>query len=523
MFGQFRLNHIRCSNNRSRSRDHSMYDGASEIYNHLSSVLGNQVTQEMILAAIVEKIVNNLKCEFTHPNVIKESLHLLHNIASGYSSVQVLCSCEVAKSLLLNHGCEHFPFMLQTENLKQRSLFYEILTIILMQDQFLELFDEFMKPFENIFEQLENVQDFTSRDVILTGVGLARDLNGCLLALTNSRAYLAFFNWIYPRYFRIILRMFEPWWENSFVCIPMLKFISSFTHQKYQRIDFPISSPNGILLFREISKVLVTYGNRVLVSPEDNYDDPYKQRYKGIMVCMIILHRSLSGQFVNFGMFEIYDDPSLRESIMVVVNLVRKFRYEVLMSYTKISRHWWRLLELLFRQHFEILALDEEAFDYLFRSLFEGVQSQHTTHSSPVLHAIDHIFSWVYNKSLVTKRKPKCLEQIQNYMQNNHDYILQLLTCLLNIHFFDTETTNTWAHCRPIYSIISVFPDMWNMYLQKMLPFQQESSRELITENFMLIVQDMDTVISDKNRETFVKKLAHFKTDYRNIMRKWEP
>eukprot|EP00494_Astrolonche_serrata_P025405 UN25666 len=333
--------------------------------------------------------------------------------------------------------------MTQIINLKHRSLFYEILTMILIQEEHIELFDRFMKPFEEIFEKLENVTDFQNRKVCITGVGLARDLTGCLRALTNSRGYMAFFDWIYPRYFRTFLRMFEPWWDHPFVCIPMLKFISAFTHQKFQRIDFPVSSPNGIHLFREISKVLVTYGNRVLRAPEQQMDDPYKERYKAIMVCMMILQRSLSGQYVNFGMFEIYDDPSLRQSIMVVVNMVRKFRYEVLMSYKKISIAWWKLLELLFRQHFVILASDMKVFDYLFKSLYEGIQHQSPTHSSPVLHALDHIFTWMHVNGQ-KKYPPKILKPIQEYMKQNADFVLKVFCCLLNLHLFGNEAT-TWS------------------------------------------------------------------------------
>lgn len=49
-----------------------------------------------------------------------------------------------------------------------------------------------------------------------------------------------------------------------------------FVYNKAQRLMFDQSSPNGILLFREASKVLVAYGTRVLQHPYRT--DVYKVR-----------------------------------------------------------------------------------------------------------------------------------------------------------------------------------------------------------------------------------------------------
>ena len=95
------------------------------------------------------------------------------------------------------------------------------------------------------------------------------------------------------------------------VTTALLKFVAEFAMNKTQRLTFDASSPNGILLFREVSRVLKTYGNRILGMPAPGAD-PYGQRYKGIWVCLSILTRALGGNYVNFGVFELYGDPALR-------------------------------------------------------------------------------------------------------------------------------------------------------------------------------------------------------------------
>lgn len=36
------------------------------------------------------------------------------------------------------------------------------------------------------------------------------------------------------------------------------------------------------------------------------------QKYKGIWNCLTILTRALGGNYVNFGVFELYGDPALK-------------------------------------------------------------------------------------------------------------------------------------------------------------------------------------------------------------------
>lgn len=73
------------------------------------------------------------------------------------------------------------------------------------------------------------------------------------------------------------------------VTTPLLKFMAEFVLNKAQRLTFDSSSPNGILLFREVSKLLVAYGSRILSLP--NAADIYAFKYKGIWIALTILAR----------------------------------------------------------------------------------------------------------------------------------------------------------------------------------------------------------------------------------------
>ena len=64
----------------------------------------------------------------------------------------------------------------------------------------------------------------------------------------------------YPDFMAVFLRAAEVWFDTPSVTSPLLKFLSEFVFNKNGRITFKPSSPNGILLFRETSKLLVAYG-----------------------------------------------------------------------------------------------------------------------------------------------------------------------------------------------------------------------------------------------------------------------
>lgn len=75
------------------------------------------------------------------------------------------------------------------------------------------------------------------------------------------------------------------------VTTPLLKFMAEFVFNKSQRLTFDSSSPNGILLFREVSKLIVAYGTGVMALPTPT--DSYSFKYKGIWIMLTILTRGI--------------------------------------------------------------------------------------------------------------------------------------------------------------------------------------------------------------------------------------
>ena len=64
----------------------------------------------------------------------------------------------------------------------------------------------------------------------------------------------------YPTYTSVLLRAIEWWYHDPNVSTPVLKLMAELVQNRSQRLHFDVSSPNGILLFRVTSQMIVAYG-----------------------------------------------------------------------------------------------------------------------------------------------------------------------------------------------------------------------------------------------------------------------
>ena len=218
-----------------------------------------------------------------------------------------------------------------------------LLMVDLGEDE--EKFDAFMVPLTQAFENLgqvllNNNNNYNTEEVRKTVIGLARDLRGdfhiylhlwlavsmllllgIAFAFNTKISYMMLFDWIYPTYTPILQRAVEIWYQDPQVTTPVLKLFAELVQNRSQRLQFDVSSPNGILLFREASKIICSYGSRILgvnVSKEQMY--PLK--LKGISICFSMLKAALCGSYVNFGVFRLYGDEALDNALNTFVKLL---------------------------------------------------------------------------------------------------------------------------------------------------------------------------------------------------------
>ena len=259
-------------------------------------------------------------------------------------------------------------------------MFYTSLGRLLMVDlgEDEEKFDAFMMPLTQSFESLGQVllnqtTGCNTEEVRKTVIGLARDLRGIAFAFNTKISYMMFFDWIYPAYTPILHRAVEIWYNDPQVTTPILKLFAELVQNRSQRLQFDVSSPNGILLFREASKIICTYGSRIL-GVSVSKDQMYPLKLKGISVCFSMLKAALCGSYVNFGVFRLYGDEALDNALNTFVKLLLSIPQSDLLDYPKLSQTYYVLLECLAQDHMSFLAtMEPQVFLYILSSISEGL------------------------------------------------------------------------------------------------------------------------------------------------------
>uniref|UniRef100_G1LBB1 RAN binding protein 17 n=1 Tax=Ailuropoda melanoleuca TaxID=9646 RepID=G1LBB1_AILME len=261
----------------------------SKVYARMSEVLG--ITDDNhVLETFMTKIVTNLKYWGRCEPVISRTLQFLNDLSVGYILLKKLVKIDAVKFMLKNHTSEHFPFLgisdsYSLSDFRCRTTFYTALTRLLMVDlgEDEDEFENFMLPLTVSFETVLQIfnNNFKQEDVKRMLIGLARDLRGIAFALNTKTSYTMLFDWMYPTYLPILQRTIERWYGEPACTTPILKLMAELMQNRSQRLNFDVSSPNGILLFREASKMICTYQYRKL-----------SQSYYPLLECLTQDHMS---------------------------------------------------------------------------------------------------------------------------------------------------------------------------------------------------------------------------------------
>ena len=82
--------------------------------------------------------------------------------------------------------------------------------------------------------------------------------------------------------------------------------------------------------------MIVAYGRSCIESELPRGADPYSHKFKGISLCMTMLTRALSGNYVNFGVFALYGDRALADCLEVMIQMCLRVQLEDILAYPKV-------------------------------------------------------------------------------------------------------------------------------------------------------------------------------------------
>jgi exportin-7 len=499
---------------RSYVGDQAMHS-SKQLYTRLSELLGLN-DHLVLLNVIIGKIATNLKCYAECEDVIDHTLSLFLELASGYMTGKLLLKLESVKFIIASHSQENFPFLAEYRCSRSRTTFYYILgSLVFMEDSPVK-FRTFMEPLQQVAFNLEATPDaaFWNDVAKRAFIGWMRDLRGIAMATNSRKTYGLLFDWLYPSRMPLLLRAITLWADEPEVTTPLLKFMCEFVLNKAQRLTFDSASPNGILLFREVSKIIVAYGSRILLLP--NGTDIYGSKYKGIWISLTVLSRALCGNYVNFGVFELYGDRALADALDISLKMTLSVPLSDVLAFRKLSKAYFGYMEVLFNNHIKfVLNLDTNTFVHIVSSLESGLKGLDTGISTQCASAIDSLAAFYFNNITAGDAPPSpAALNLARHIGEFPSLFPQILRTLFEIILFE-DAGNQWSLSRPILSLIMTSEQMFSDLRAHILASQAVDQQQRLSQCFDKLMTDVNRNLEPKNRDRFTQNLTTFRHDFR--------
>ncbi|KAG1215725.1 armadillo-type protein [Rhizopus microsporus] len=499
---------------------------AKEVYKKPNEVFGIEDQSDM-LNLIMRKIITNLQCWGEDTHVIWKTLDLFNELASGYSALKSLRKIESMTLLMQNHLSTEFTFLHNSDkHQRNRMLYYQILCKILFAEDNNEAeFYEFMKPFEDRLNELSLLstrEEFQQPQVQRAIIDLFLDLRGFIEPIQSRRSFLLFFDWFYPDYMPILLRAVEAWSPDP-LTYPLLKFVGELVQNKSQRLNLDISSPNGVLLFRDASQLICSYGQQAITQHVTDDRKKYAAKYKGITICFNILARCLGGKYINFGVFWLYQDKAISDAFSMMFQMILNIPLNDMMNFPKLTRAFFLMVDEFSNEQMMIDPnLPAEAFLYILEACEIGIESSDPYIRTHACTTLNNILTFVVQERERAQPKEKEMKKrrpshtlVLNYFNQFPQVLPRMLTSVFGMILFD-DNNDQWQLSRPLYTLVLLERDFASKYTNQVIMQQLPERREYVTKLLSNLMEGSGWTLGTKDREKFSQQISNLKRELVN-------
>ena len=144
---------------------------------------------------------------------------------------------------------------------------------------------------------------------------------------------------------------------------------------------------------------------------------------------------------------------ALSDCLQVTINLCLCISLDEIMAYTKVSKGYFTLLELLMRNHTSMLVeLDSAVLTHICHSLQEGLKSYEVAISSQCAAALEHLAAFHF-RTVTEERESSAKRQLQLHLTREPRLFSAALETLLHMIVFE-DCPNQWSLSRPLLALI---------------------------------------------------------------------
>ncbi|KAJ1922251.1 hypothetical protein H4219_000113 [Mycoemilia scoparia] len=459
------------------------------------------------LELVMQKIIFNLEIWPHSSPIVQRTLQILYDMTIGYSSLQQLAKLSSVQTLLDNHSTSGFKFLESVEDKKPRIKYYNSLCRIRSTRNLVHsTFESFTKHWAEAIDNLNSMsnEQFSHQPTRTLILKVLYDLRGFLSAITTKNFFALFFNWIFPSRIVLIHKVLALWKNDIVLQIAALRFIKEFTQNTSQRLTFDVSSPNGILMFREASKAVWEYGNLKLKDTNVT-NDVYKERYKGFGICFSILTNLLTGRYVPIGVMPLYGDTALTNMFDITIGLLKAIPISDIIDYPKLGRLTFQMLDVLLQKTtIDLITIEENTYEHIIQLCSEALNHVETAIVSHSCSVIDGLCSYAIKQ----QDEPTPLSAI---ILKKRDILQFLCRELLNIVLFE-DRPNDWSLLRPVFSLLMLEKEYMVSYTNWIAQFQDTERRDILLKSLSPLF-DCGFDFSNASRDRFTQAMSQYRRD----------
>ena len=217
--------------------------------------------------------------------------------------------------------------------------------------------------------------------------------------------------------------------------------------------------------------------------------------------------QALSGNYVNFAIFDLYGDPALSSALGVCMELSLAVPREELKAYPKLSEAYYSFMQYLFKNHLKyILQLDSPHFMQIIQAVQEGLHQEGNTFQQ-WCSMIESLATFYFKH----KSKENELSQyLSNHLRNFPDLFAHFLNLLFQIVLF-MPNANHWCLSGSLICLILIDVPRYHKLAEELINSQPPDKRQELVEAFSGIMKDIDNNLQASNKERFTRGLTTFK------------
>ncbi len=454
-------------------------------------------------------------------DLVQMTLEYMKEIVTDSSRTKKISELPSIQLLLKNHS-SIINLSKDATQLKQQSIFYEIIaTLVICQDiqaQFFPFLSQFDGPIQSLLSsKLDPLQvtprwklDVQSMFYIL--IGIAR-------ALHTPASFSYFFEWIYPEHFRLMQQTLRLYPANLEIHNALQKFLKELTSNATQRLM--LDNINGFVIFKgccpiiaDLLQVQESYaGTMPDVTAMAQFPEKTATCYKMLRNIIDILVNIMVGNYVQFGLLELYNDNCFVLLSQLTFRRIFATNMGELPKYTNAEQSVYCFLQDFLKCHTEMAFnnYDSSMIAAIIKLTKLGLTSESSEVVTMCSDGLDEFLLFIVKERLKSKQRPRLQTAITRFLNDCSGLLLETTETILHMVCYE-EGKCVHTLVDPLFSLILLDRELFDRAKEPVLAGERSATvRARIFEELQKLFADVKFNLDSGERSKFVKNFYKFK------------